>query len=79
MIKKELGRIQKGKATLIEYGDATFSYDDKVFIQVGIAGIFCTKKELQDLKTVINLYSDIDQVSECKVLIEGEDHGWMAI
>jgi hypothetical protein len=79
MIKQELGRIQKGKATLIEYGVGTFSYDDKVFIQIGIAGLFCTKKELEDLQTVINLYSNIDQISECKVSIEGEDRGWMAV
>lgn len=79
MVRRELGRIQKGKATIIEYGDGSVTYDDKLFIQIGIAGLYCNKKDLEDLKTVIDLYTNIENISQCKVTIEGEDRGWMAV
>lgn len=79
MIKSEVGRLEKNNITLIEYGDGTITYDDKVFLQIGIMGVYCSKKELKDLSTVINYYLNIDEITQCKVVIEGEKHGWMAI
>lgn len=79
MIKNEIGRVKKDNVTLIEYETGSFFDDDKVFIQVGVVGLFCTKKELDNLQTVINYYSNVDSFTECKVMIEGKEHGWMAI
>lgn len=79
MIKHEIGRLQKNNVTLIEYDTGPSSSDDKVFVQVGVVGLFCTKKELKDLCTVLNYYSNIDEYTECKTTIEGKTYGWMAI
>lgn len=72
-MKQEMAKLEKGNVKLIEYGDGTFTYDDKVFIQVGIAGVFCKPKELKDLFTVLNYYMNIEEISECRIKIGDED------
>jgi hypothetical protein len=81
MAKHEIGRLKKGKASLIEYGEGTFNHSDNYFIQVGVVGLYCTKKELEDLFTVLNCYINMENISECKVTMQesGEEYGWMAL
>ena len=47
-MKSENGRVIKGNIKLIEYGDGS-SQVDNYFVQVGVAGIYCSKKELNDV------------------------------
>lgn len=70
MSKSEIGRIKKGNVTLIEYGEPTASNDDRVFIQVGVAGIFCDKKELKDLLTVVDYFVNMEDFSNCEIIIK---------
>lgn len=68
----EIGRVEKGPVTFVEYGDLN-SFDSKhYFVQVGIAGLHLTEKELKDLYTVLGYYINITDYAECKVKIEGE-------
>jgi hypothetical protein len=72
MVKQELGRIIKENVTIIEYVSPTASDDDKVFIQVGVVGLFCNKKELKDLSTAINYFINMEEISSCEVIMNGE-------
>lgn len=74
MIKNELGRIKKNNVTLIEYESPTASDDDRIFIQVGVIGIFCDKKELKDLYSVLNYFLNIEEITDCEVIIRGEEN-----
>jgi len=81
MPKQEVGRVKKNNVSLIEYDEGTLNYSDTFFVQVGVVGFYCTKKELQDLYTVLNCYINIDDISECTIKIKenGEEYGWMAL
>lgn len=70
MIKNEIGRIKKNNVTLVEYGEGTVSYTDKFYIQVGVIGLYCTDKELNDLYTVLNYYKNIEDISECVMTLK---------
>lgn len=72
MVKEELGRMKKGNVTLIEYVEPTASNDDRIFIQVGVVGLFCDKKELKDLYTLINYFMNMEDISNCEIIIKGE-------
>lgn len=72
MIRNEIGRIEKGSVVFVEYGDDNISNSAHYFVQVGIAGINLTEKELKDLYTVLGYYINIDNYAQCRVKIEGE-------
>ena len=72
MLKEEIGRIKKGNVKIVEYGDGAFNYSDKFFVQVGVIGMYCTKQELNDLYDVLNYYHNIEGISNCEVIIEGQ-------
>lgn len=67
-----LSSLEKGSIKLVEYSDSTFNYDDKFFIQNGCVGFFLTKNELKDLHAVIGYYLNIDDISEIKLMVDGE-------
>ena len=69
MVKQEIGRLKKGNVTLIEYVEPTASNDDRLFIQVGVVGLFCDKQEIKDLHTVINYFINMEEISNCEVII----------
>lgn len=72
MIKDESGRVVLNNVTLIEYSQEE-SLTGKYFIQVGVVGIYCTEKELKDLHTVLNYYSNIEDFAQCKIKVGDED------
>jgi hypothetical protein len=72
MLRNEVGRIEKNNITLIEYENAVVNYSSNFFIQLGVVGVHCTQKELEDLYTVLGYYLNIDNYSECKIKIGGE-------
>lgn len=65
-MKNENGRITKGNVKLIEYGDTVDSVSN-YFVQVGVAGLFCSVKELDDLYHVLNYYKNIDGIADCNL------------
>jgi len=65
-MKSENGRVIKGNVKLIEYGDGS-SEVDSYFLQVGVAGLYCSKKELNDLYMALNYYVNIDEIIECQL------------
>jgi hypothetical protein len=71
-MKRESIRLRKNKASLTEYSDGTLASDNKLFLQSGIAGFFLSRKELEDINTIVNYYLNIDQFSDCYVEIENE-------
>lgn len=71
-MKQQMAKIEKGNVKIIEYGEGTYNYQDKVFIQVGVAGIFCTQKDLKDLFTVINYYTNIEEFDSCTIKVDDE-------
>lgn len=68
----ETGRIKKNNVTLIEYSNGFHADEDRFFIQSGIAGIFASKEELNDLYLILNYYLNINAFSECEVKVDGE-------
>lgn len=64
--------MRKGNVTLIEYLEPTASNDDRIFIQVGVIGLFCDKKELKDLHTLINYFINMEDISDCEIIIKGD-------
>ena len=72
MIKEELGRIKKGNVTLIEYVEPTASNNDRIFIQVGVVGLYCDKKEAKDLNTILNYFINMEEISNCEIIMSGE-------
>lgn len=65
-MKSENGRLLKGNVRLIEYGNGSNSIEN-YFIQVGVAGLFLSQKELNDLYTVLNYYKNIDDIAQCEL------------
>lgn len=72
-MKEQIGRIVKNNITLIEYTDSEASLGGRFFIQNGAMGIYASEKELKDLYAVLNYYTNIEEIHDCKVKIEGED------
>jgi len=72
MVKKEVGKVIKNNIALVEYEQEEQLIGAKFFVQVGIAGFYCTKKELQDLYAVLNYYCNIEYFSECIIKVEDE-------
>jgi hypothetical protein len=72
MSAMETGRITKNNITLIEYSNGIHVDEDRFFIQSGIAGIFASKQELNDLYSVLNYYLNIESFSECTIKVDGE-------
>ena len=72
MLRNEVGRIEKNNITLIEYENAVVNYSSNFFIQLGVVGVHCTQKELEDLCTLLVYYLNLDNYSECKIKIGGE-------
>ena len=72
MTKQELGRIKKDNVTLIEYVSPTAGEDDRIFIQVGVVGLFCDKKEIKNLQTVVNYFMNMEDISSCEIIMNGE-------
>lgn len=79
MLAVEVGKVQKNNITITEYGyeeTGTLEVQPHVyryFIQSGITGFYATEQELIDLYTVLNYYLNIEDFSECKLKIGGED------
>lgn len=71
-MRKEIGRIEKGKAALIEYSTPYIEDDPTYFIQMGIVGLWLNSKELKDLKTVLDYYTNVDDFLQCKIKVDGE-------
>lgn len=71
MNKNAVGSITKGNVKLIEYEGGTHSYSDNFFIQSGAVGFWSTKQELNDLFAVLNYYTNMQDFSECEVIVDG--------
>lgn len=67
-----ISSLEKGNIKLIEYSDPSFTYSDRIFLQVGCCGLYLDEKELKDLSTIINYYLNIDELSEVKLKVGGE-------
>lgn len=65
-MKTENGRITKDNIKLIEYGDGSSSIEN-YFVQVGVAGLYCSEKELDDLYSVLNYYKNIEKIADCNL------------
>ena len=65
-MKTENGRIIKNNVKLIEYGDGSTQIDN-YFIQVGVAGLYLSKKELDDLYTALSYYLNIEEFLDCQL------------
>lgn len=72
MVKKTIGSVKLGNVILTEYDQGTTSYSDAFFVQSGPIGFWSTKKELEDLYTVLNYYLNIEKFTECEVTVDGE-------
>ena len=66
---QETGKITKNNISLHEYAEGVHQYEDKFFIKCGIAGIFASKKELEDLYLVLNYYLNMDSFTECTIKV----------
>lgn len=73
MIKREVGKVLKNNISLIEYENDDSVMGATYFMQVGVVGLYCTKKELQDLYCVLNYYSNIEDFSQCVIKVGDED------
>jgi hypothetical protein len=67
------GSITKGSISIYEYAEGTHQKEDKFFIKCGVAGIFASRKELEDLYLILNYYLNIENFTECEVKVGGED------
>ena len=65
--------VEKGHIKLTEYHDSTYNYEDKLFLQCTCVGFYLTPQELKDLYTVVGYYLNVDDITEVKVSIGGED------
>ena len=65
-MKNENGRVTKANIKLIEYGNGSTSIEN-YFLQVGVVGLFCSEKELDDLYSVLNYYKNIEKIAECNL------------
>lgn len=72
MLNQIAVRLEKGDIKLVEYSDGNFVYDDKIFIQSGCVGFYASKDELEDIRTVIDYYLNLDKYDEIKVSVGGE-------
>lgn len=63
---------EKGNIKLLEYSDPTFTYADRIFVQIGCCGLYVTPAELKDLATVINYYLNMEDIDEIKIKVGGE-------
>ncbi len=70
-MKQVIGSIQKNNVKIIEYNEGTFNYSDTYFVQSGAVGFWATKKELSDLSIVLNYYLNIENFTECEVIVDG--------
>lgn len=79
MLAVEIGKVQKNNISITEYGyEETPMLEVKphvyrYFVQSGITGFYATQQELMDLYTLLNYYINIEDFSECKLKIGGED------
>lgn len=73
MIKREVGKVLKNNISLIEYEQDDSVIGAKYFIQIGVVGLYCNKKELQDLYSVLNYYCNIEEFSQCIIRVGDED------
>jgi hypothetical protein len=71
-MNREQSSIEIGNVKLIEYSDPAFTYDDKLFLQSGIAGFYVNKKELEQIAAVINYYLNIDMYQDVRIKVGGE-------
>jgi hypothetical protein len=71
-MRKEVGRIEKGKATIIEYEAGSYGDNPNYFVQVGIVGLWLEPKELKDLMTALNYYNNIEEYAQCRIKVDGE-------
>ena len=67
-----LASVEKGSVKLTEYSDSTFNYEDKLFLQHGCVGFYLTRQELKDLHTIVDYYLNIDEISQVKIIVDGE-------
>ena len=67
------GRITRNNVSISEYGEGIHQYEDKFFIKCGVAGIFASRKELEDLYLVLNYYLNIEKFAECQVKVGDQD------
>lgn len=72
MSNRSIAVVQKDNIKLTEYTESTYNYEDRFFIQSGCVGFYVTKKELKDLRTVIDYYLNADEITEVKVYVDGE-------
>ena len=72
MVKKTIGSVKSGSISLTEYDEGPHSYSDVFFIQSGPIGFWSTRKELEDLYTVLNYYLNIEKFTECEVMVDGQ-------
>lgn len=72
MNKSKIGEISKNNIKLVEYEEGVPSYSDKFFIQSGPIGFWATRKELEDLHTVLNYYLNINSFMDCEVSVDGQ-------
>lgn len=72
-MKRETIKLRRNRVSLTEYQDGGSSLDNnKLFLQSGIAGFFLSRKELEDIYTVVNYYLNIDKYSDCYVELDNE-------
>jgi hypothetical protein len=67
------GKITRNNVSIYEYAEGVHQYQDKFFIKCGIAGIYASKKELEDLYLVLNYYLNIEKFAECEVRVGDQD------
>lgn len=67
-----LAVVEKGKIKLTEYAESTYNYEDRFFLQSGCVGFYLTRKELTDLRTVVDYYLHAEDITDVKVYVDGE-------
>ena len=72
-MNQQLARLVKNDITLVEYQDSTHIESDKYFVQSGVVGFFATKKQLEDLYDILNYYLNMDNFSQCKIIIDNKN------
>lgn len=72
MSNPSIAVVEKGKIKLTEYTESTYNYEDRFFLQSGCVGFYLTKKELLDLRTVVDYYLNAESITEVKVYVDGE-------
>lgn len=65
-------KLQKNNVSLTEYDEGTGSKypSDRFFLQSGSVGFFATRKEIEDMHTVLNYYLNIEAYSDCTIRMD---------